>query len=158
VHTQTGIIKALTDRNGPDNNPIVSPDGKKIVYVGFDDKVQTFQVTRLYTMNIDGSGKKEIITNLDRSISNIQWAADSKTLYGTYDDKGNSKIAQVTLSGKVTKLADDIGGTTLGRPYASGSYSVSNNGTIAFTYSQPDRPADVGILYAKGKEAISIAC
>lgn len=152
VHTQTGIIKALTDRKGPDNNPIVSPDGKKIAYLGFDDKVQTYQVMRLYTMNIDGSGKKEIITNLDRSISNIQWASDSKTLYGTYDDKGNSKITQVTLSGKTTKLADDLGGTTLGRPYASGSYSVSDNGTIAFTYSQPDRPADLGILYAKGKQ------
>lgn len=151
VHTQTGTITTLTDRNGPDYNPIVSPDGKKIAYLGFDDKVQTYQVTRLYVMNTDGTQKKEIKTGLDRSFSNIQWGTDGK-LYGTYDDKGNSKIAQVSLSGKVTKLADDIGGTTLGRPYASGSYSVSNQGTIAFTYSQPDRPADIGILYKKDKK------
>ncbi|WP_366519442.1 DPP IV N-terminal domain-containing protein [uncultured Dokdonia sp.] len=152
VHTQTGIITALTDRNGPDRSPIVSPDGKKIAYIGYDDKVQTYQVSRLYMMNIDGSNKKEINTNLDRSISNLQWASDSNLIYCTYDDKGNSKIAQVTLSGKVSKLADDLGGTTLGRPYASGSYSVSNNGTIAFTHSQPDRPADVGVLSKKDKQ------
>ena len=152
VHTQTGVIKTLTDRNGPDRSPIVSPDGKKIAYLGFDDKVQTYQVTRLYVMNSDGSNQREIDTKLDRGISNIKWASDSNTLYGTYDDKGNSKIAQVTLSGKVTKLADDLGGTTLGRPYASGSYSVSSNGTIAFTYSQPDRPADLGILNKKEKQ------
>lgn len=152
IHTQTGVIKTLTDRNGPDRSPIVSSDGKKIAYLGFDDKVQTYQITRLYVMNHDGTQKKEIHTKLDRSISNIQWSADGKTLYCTYDDKGNSKIAQVSLSGKVTKLADDLGGTTLGRPYASGSYSVSTDGTIAFTYSQPDRPADLGILYKKEKQ------
>lgn len=151
VHTQTGAITTLTDRNGPDYNPIVSSDGKKIAYLGFDDKVQTYQVTRLYVMNTDGTQKKEIKTGLDRSISNIQWGTDGK-LYCTYDDKGNSKIAQVSTSGKVTKLADDLGGTTLGRPYASGSYSVSDQGTIAFTYSQPDRPADIGILYKKDKK------
>ncbi|WP_299680445.1 S9 family peptidase [uncultured Dokdonia sp.] len=152
VHTQTGAITALTDRNGPDRNSIVSPDGKKIAYLGFDDKVQTYQVTRLYMMNIDGTNKKEIKTNLDRSISNVQWASDGKTLYCTYDDKGNSKIAKVSLSGKITKVTDNLGGTTLGRPYASGSYSVSDNGTIAFTYSQPDRPADVGVLSPKEKQ------
>ena len=50
VHTQTGTITTLTDRNGPDYNPIISSDGKKIAYLGFDDKVQTYQVTRLYVM------------------------------------------------------------------------------------------------------------
>ena len=30
--------RALTDRNGPDTEPVVSPDGRLIAYTGFDDK------------------------------------------------------------------------------------------------------------------------
>ena len=46
-----GSVKALTNRRGPDNAPVVSPDGKSIAYVGFDDAYQGYQVTRLHVMN-----------------------------------------------------------------------------------------------------------
>lgn len=146
VHTQTGIVNSLTDRNGPDRGHQVSPDGSKIAYLGFDDKVQTYQVTRLYLMNSDGSDKKEIRTGLDRSIYNIKWAQDGKTLYFMYDDKGNTKLASVSVGGAVTQIVDNLGGTTLGRPYASGSYTVANNGRIAYTHSQPASPAELATV------------
>ena len=34
--TSVIMVTALTDRNGPDANPLVSPDGSKIAYLGFD--------------------------------------------------------------------------------------------------------------------------
>ena len=34
VNVDDGTIKALTDRNGPDTNPLVSPNGKYIAYIG----------------------------------------------------------------------------------------------------------------------------
>ena len=49
---------ALTDRSGPDSAPVESPDGKKIAYLGYEDKVRTYQVTNLHVMNADGSGKR----------------------------------------------------------------------------------------------------
>ncbi|MCZ6900411.1 MAG: DPP IV N-terminal domain-containing protein, partial [Bacteroidetes bacterium] len=55
VSTTDGTITQLTDRNGPDHSPTISPDGKKIAFLGFEDKIQTYQVTRLYLMNLDGS-------------------------------------------------------------------------------------------------------
>jgi len=149
VSTETGAIEALTDRNGPDSNPTVSPDGKYIAYLGFEDKVQAHQGRKLQLMAIDGSNKREISTQLDRTLSNIQWDAKSGGLYIYYDDKGNGKISHISLSGKGTEKANNVGGTTLGRPYASGSYSVSKNGTIAFTQSTPEYPAELAILDAK---------
>jgi acylaminoacyl-peptidase len=53
-----GSIKTLTDRFGPDSNPVLSPDGKMIAYTGNDDSFQGYQVTNLYIMNTDGSGVK----------------------------------------------------------------------------------------------------
>lgn len=150
VSTTDGTIKQLTDRNGPDHSPAVSPDGKKIAFLGFEDKIQTYQVTRLYLMNLDGSGKKEITTNFDRSISDLVWNTKGEGLYFQYDDKGNTKIGYTTLSGKTNIVTHNLGGTVIGRPYGGGSFSMSSGGLIAFTYSRPDRPADIAIIQ-KGK-------
>ncbi|MCP4975831.1 MAG: S9 family peptidase [Maribacter sp.] len=156
VGVNSGEINVLTNRKGPDSNPVVSPNGKFIAYTGYDDKVQTYQVRRLHLMNLDGSGKKVISEGLDRSISNIVWNSESDRLYFSYDDKGNSKVGYITLNGKVTKLADDLGGTTIGRPYSSGSFSVSKTGAIAMTKSRPEHPADLAILRPKSKSTVKI--
>ncbi|WP_420379630.1 S9 family peptidase [Gilvibacter sp.] len=145
----TGDIKALTSTAGPDRSPVVSPDGKTVAYLGYQDKVQTYQVTRLRLMNVDGTNKREVLTNLDRSVKDIQWSADGKRIYFMYDEYGDTKVAQYNLGGSHKVLAEHVGGTTLGRPYASGSYSVSNRGDIAYSLSKPDRPAEVGILTQK---------
>ncbi|MEM9547278.1 MAG: S9 family peptidase [Bacteroidota bacterium] len=145
VDVRSKEIKALTDRNGPDYSAIVSPDGQMIAFVSYEDKVQTYQLRQLYTMNIDGSNKKLISGNLDRSIKQLAWDQNSSTIYISYDDKGNTKVATIDASGNLNKFIDNLGGTSLGRPYAGGSFSISNNGTIAFTHSTPDHPAEVAI-------------
>lgn len=151
VEVATGQIRALTDRKGPDDAPAVSPDGKHIAYISFEDKVQTYQVSELYIMNKDGSNKRSLTPNLDRSVSDLNWDAKSNRIYFTYDDKGNTKIAYADLKGNVKKLADDLGGTSIGRPYPGGSYSVSRDGSLAYTRSRPDHPSDVALLRPKDK-------
>ena len=133
----------LTNRKGPDSGAIISPDGKKIAYRGYDDKVQTYQISKLYIMNTDGSAKKEIETNLDRNISSLKWSHDGKGIYFKYDNYGNGKIGYVSLSGKTKKLADNLGGTVIGRPYGGGSFSISSTGQIAYTITTPYHPADI---------------
>ena len=152
VDINTLEIKALTDRNGPDHDPVVSPDGKKIAYVSFEDKVQTYQVRKLHTMNIDGSDKQVVSAGLDRGISGIAWDQNNETIYISYDDKGNTKVATIDAKGTVNKIIDNLGGTSLGRPYAGGSFSVSTAGSIAFTHSTPDHPSEVAI-YKKGSRS-----
>ena len=149
----TKEITALTNRKGPDYAPKVSPNGKHIAYIGYEDKVQTYQLSQLQLMNSNGDNKRVLSNKLDRSIDNAVWASDSKGLYISYDDKGKTKIAFIDLAGNITDIVENMGGTTLGRPYASGSYSVSNSGEIAYTYSRPDRPADLAIVNKKSKKA-----
>jgi acylaminoacyl-peptidase len=145
-------IKALTDREGPDNNPAISPDGTKIAYLGYDDRYQGYQVTRLYLMNRDGSGKRLVTGDFDRDVRNPNWSEDGNGLYFQYDEHGNTKIGFAALGGKVEGLTGDVGGMSLGRPYSAGSYSVAKNGTFAFTYSRPDFPADVAAAH-RGAQA-----
>ncbi len=141
----TGQIDQLTDRNGPDYSPAVSPDGSLIAYVGYEDRIQTYQRSILHVMNSDGSGHRAISTDLDRSVGDLVWDEDGSKLYVTYDEYGNTRIATIALDGSHNKLADNVGGTTIGRPYGGGSYSVSEDGTLAYTYTLPSHPAEVGI-------------
>ncbi|AUP79201.1 alpha/beta hydrolase family protein [Flavivirga eckloniae] len=149
VNVDSKTITALTTQIGPDHSPKISPDGKTIAFLGYKDKMEAHQNTVLHLMNSDGGNRHIISNKLDRNVRDISWDNSGKGLYFTYDDKGNSKIAHITTGGKITKLADNMGGTTIGRPYASGSYSFSNNGTLAYTQSRPEYPADVAVIRTK---------
>jgi acylaminoacyl-peptidase len=138
-----GSIRTLTSRNGPDAGPALSPDGRQIAWLGFEDREQGYQVTRLYLMARDGSGQREITTGLDRDIESLQWDAEGKGLYFLYDDAGNTRLAHTTLAGKLSDLARDVGGTSHGRPYPGGSFDVARGGQFAFTMTRPEHPADI---------------
>ena len=146
ISVESGEVRALTNRNGPDRDFAISPNGQQIAYIGFDDKMQTYQVSRLYVMDIDGSNKKEVKTNLDRSISSPIWEASGRGIYFMYDDKGNTKIGYTDLSGKHKVVAHNLGGTGIGRPYGGGSFSVSKNGKIVYTHTTPNHPSELAFV------------
>ncbi len=139
----SGRVTALTDRDGPDGNPIVSPDGQKIAYVGFDDKLRAYENAQIYVMNRDGSGSRSLTANWDHSADAILWDAGSGGVYAQYDDHGETKVARIGLDGSVRDVAKGLSGGGLDRPYTGGSFSVSNAGAIAFTGGTATRPAEV---------------
>jgi dipeptidyl aminopeptidase/acylaminoacyl peptidase len=145
----SGKTTALTSRKGPDYALSISPDGKQLAYVGFDDRMQTFQNTLLYVMNIDGSNKRQIKMKEDISVSNPTWDANGKGLYFMFDKHGNTKIAHTDLAGKMRILCHNVGGTGIGRPYGGGSYSVAKDGTLAFNLTTPAHPAELAIKTPK---------
>jgi dipeptidyl aminopeptidase/acylaminoacyl peptidase len=150
VDIATQKLTQLTRRVGPDNSAVISPDGRKIAYAGFDDRLQGYQVTHLYVMDSDGSNSRELTGGLDRDALEPRWSADSRSVYFSYDERGVRKLGVVTLDGKVRTLAQGLGGTDLGRPYTSGSYSVARNGRAAFAHNSTARPADVATVTGAG--------
>lgn len=137
----SGAVMPLTDRNGPDFSPAVSPDGRTIAYIGFDDQGLGYHNARVYAMNRDGSGKRSLTDSLDRSVDAIAWGGNS--LYAQYDDHGETVVARVGLDGSVRELFRGVSGGGLDRPYTGGSFSVSNGGAVAYSGSGATRPADV---------------
>ena len=151
VTVETGALKALTDRDGPDAAPLVSPDGSKIAYLGFDDQKLSSQNNMLYVMNADGSEKRALTTTLDRNVADLQWAPDGQGLYYSYDDHGKTLVAYVTLAGGGRILTNAVGGTSLGRPYTSGDFRATDDGRVVFTQSRSDRPADLAVVDRIGR-------
>lgn len=149
-----GAMTRLTERSGPDYSPVVSPDGRKIAYLGFDDRQILYENTGVYIMDINGANSRLISTGLDRSVDAVQWSPDGKGLIIQYDDGGESQIAHLSLSGDLKSLAANTGGTSLGRPYAGGSFSVANNGAIAFNQASSQRPAELAVMDKRGKSKL----
>ena len=148
-------VTPLTSRDGPDQGPLTSPDGKLIAYRGYDDQLLSYQHTNLYVMNPDGSGVREIGADFELSMGRIAWAPDSKGLYVLSEDMGVMTLNKFDLRGGMTEIATNIGGTVIGRPYADGSFSVSEGrrSKIAYTLGTADTPSDVALIGANGRNA-----
>jgi len=139
-----GTVKALTSRNGPDNDPAISLDGNWIAYTGFDDKLQGYQVTKLYVMRRDGSESRMVTVSWDRDVRQPHWAADGKGVYFLSDDQGDTGIYWSSLDGSVKKLADHIG-SSFNAGGSGTALSIAKNGNFATTYARPDVPGDIAV-------------
>ena len=151
IDVNTSKVTKLTDMTGPERSPQLSPNGKKIAFVGNEDNGKSNQLSQLYVMNADGSDIENLTSKLDRSVGAVTWADNGKGLYFSYDDMGKKNVAYVSLSGKITNKTSNLGGTTLGRPYTSGNYDVTPKGSVVYTASMGNRPADLAIVGRQGK-------
>ncbi|MEO7466925.1 MAG: S9 family peptidase [Sphingobium limneticum] len=146
VSIGNGALTRLTHRIGPATNPRVSPDGKTIAYLGYDDRMLSYQDSHVYLMSGDGGDNRAINLELNRSIADLQWASDSHSLFIQYADAGTLKAARLTLSGGIKTVATGLAGSQLDRPYTLGAaFSVAPNGAVAFASGSSDAPADLSI-------------
>ena len=147
VDLTTLDIRQLTDRRGPDGNPEVSPDGKWIAYVGYDEKSYTNHVSSLYLMSSDGSGKKLLAGNLDSTPQGLGWWADSRTVYFTVESKGRTDVCWVTLAdGKLNKASTGTHLSALSAAMKSGQMAA-----ITSTLTDPGAIVTFGLNQRQGE-------
>ena len=139
---------ALTHRKGPDLAPAVSPDGRSIAYIGYDENGRANVDTRLSVMNLDGSNARTLTATFDRSVGNPVWAADGRSIYVIYDEHGSNRVARVGLDGSVHDVATELTASGLDRPYSGGEFSVSRGGLVAVTAGDNLHPSDVAVASA----------
>ncbi len=137
-----GALRQLTSRKGPESGPAISPDGKLIAYLGFEDRYQGYQVTRISVMNRDGSNSREISGAWDRDAAALRWAADGSGLYFLSDSEGNTGLHFITLDGKVRKLLGNAGSSTSAYS-GGGAFSIASNGAFVVTQASPRNPGDL---------------
>jgi dipeptidyl aminopeptidase/acylaminoacyl peptidase len=146
-----GALTPLPHQQGPDHAPAVSPDGRQIAYIRHDDHNRGYENDQLYLMDVATGATRAVTAGFDRSVETPRWSADGKSLFVSFADHGVTKVGRVSLDGKVTVVASGLGGAEPDRPYAGGSYSVSNSGTLAFTLGDGTHLADVGVTTPGGE-------
>jgi len=144
--TVDGAVKQLTTRKGPDTDPVPSPGGAKIAYLGHDWKFQSYTVNHLYVMDADGKNVKALTASLDRDVRAPHWSWDGKTLYFLVDDHGNTQLYSADpASGEVKAVShgqQQLGGG------ATDGFTLANNLMVATVRTTPKEPGDVVMLPA----------
>lgn len=108
-----GTPKKISTSPGNDNTPVYSPDGEHLAWRsmargGFEADKESLII---YQRKL-GQGRNATI-NFDRSVASLTWTPDSKTIYFTAEDHGESPIWMLPLDGKQPKQvarlhADDL--------------------------------------------------
>lgn len=143
IDATSGEMTMLTDRNGPDTDPTPSPDGKFLAYLGFDDELKGYANTRLYLRTISNGTTKCLTCDFDRDVEAVAWTASGLVI--SYTSEGETYVERIDMNGKRSGLVSGIGGLSIGRPYSGGAYSVSDNGTVAYTLASTEFPADLAV-------------
>ena len=156
IDVDSGDIRQVTDDTGPATQPTVSPNGRHLAWLGFTDRRRAYQNTELRVMPLarpvserdDTSSVEDrrLVATRDLSIDAAAWAPDSQGLYIQYEERGRTRLGHIGLDGDFREVVRDIGGTSIGRPYPGGSFSVSSSNRLAFNITRPEHPADVAVF------------
>lgn len=137
VEVASGAIRQLTSEPGYWGDPVVSPDGRRVAYVGFPATEETYTLGRLWVMDTDGSNRRQLAADLDRPASGVRWAPDGRGIYFTVQDQGTRNVRYAGLDGGVRAVTQGVHTVTLN--------SVANDRdlTAVAVMSDPDEPGDV---------------
>jgi dipeptidyl aminopeptidase/acylaminoacyl peptidase len=134
---QANTVRQLTTRKGPDGSPVVSPDGKRVAYTGYDWAKDTWVDSKIYVMNSDGSNPRLVSGDWDRSPQGLHWAPDGSGLYFTAQNEGSQNLYHLPLAagGKVAPVTAGAHLLALG--------DISSSGLVVGTLTSAHKPADV---------------
>lgn len=146
-----GQLAPLTGATGRYRSASFSPDGRHIAILGFENARRSVQDVRLSVADADGSNRRVLSGALDRSIAACQWAADGRSIFVDYTDRGVTRIAQIFLDARMSPIAQDLApGDSIDLPYSGGEFSAASNGAVAYSGGAADRPPELFIA-ARGR-------
>lgn len=154
VNLDDEAITAITDRDGPDFSPLVSPNGRHLAYLGFDNNRRGYENVQLHLHDLSSGETRLLASDIDSSLGGIVWREDSRAIFFAYDREGMGQVARTSLSGKVETLADDLGGTAMSRPYSGGSFDYAS-GTLSYTRSVDAQPADLAVIKRNNSDSLT---
>ena len=129
VDLETLEVEAITDRNGPDRGPKISPDGQWLAYTGNDDKNYTSHLSDLYLMDMNAKNTRLWAGDLPNSPSTVTWAKDSSGVYFTIGEKGVDTIYFAPVKGELRRVVE--GNHTLsGFTLADSGYAAALKSTF----------------------------
>ncbi len=131
-------VRRLTSTENAEYEPHWSPDGKKIVYLGtkrgLTDLETTMEDTHVWTMNADGSNRRELGTSIDNRQLQANWSSDGRFVYTTVEERGEIHLYRLPAEGGTPQRVIGDRGTV-------GAYSESKAGLI-YVFASPTDSGD----------------
>ncbi len=142
----SGAVRRLSNTKSAEYYPVWSPDGKSIAMLAtkrpLTSSETTMEDTHVWVMNADGSNRREIGGAIDNRQQAPRWSPDGKSVLFTVQEKGQTHLYRLTVSGGTPELVVPDSGQS----GSIGSWSMASSGAIAYSMSTPGSPAE---LYLK---------
>jgi dipeptidyl aminopeptidase/acylaminoacyl peptidase len=132
---ESGDVRQLTRRRGPWGSPVISPDGRRVAFTGYDWTSQSYKTTDLYVIGMDGSGMELLSGELDRDVGSLFWDAEAGGVYFVAGDRGTMNVHHLDLDGRHHQVTE---GT-----HMLGLSSMGGDGIAVGVRSAPHEPPDV---------------
>ncbi len=148
-------MQTIIDRDGPEDWPSVSPDGRYIAYAGFDEARRSYTVPKLYVFDRKTGDRRLIAGSLDRDTFGTTWAPDGKGIYAVYSDHGVNHLALFDLDGACQIVANDLGFANTAY-MATPSFSVSRNGVIALQWAVAASTGEIAVAHPGSATVVNV--
>lgn len=153
VAVDDGSVRQLTRFGGPACQAAVSPDGRWIAFVGFQNRRRSFQTNSVHVMPRAG-GEVRALPHPDRMEVHqvLHWLPDSTGLLTLLPQAGDGCLMRVDLDGRWTTLARDVGGSAaVGYVLYQKGLSIARDGTVAYLRGSESRTDEVALLHPDGR-------
>jgi Tol biopolymer transport system component len=143
VPVNGGTAKNITaDNPASDSTPLYSPDGKYIAYRAQQRPGYESDRFRLMLYDRKTGEKKNLTEDFDRWVGTFTWVPDSKQIYFTAENKGNSPIFRIESDGTALSIIYSCAG-----PYTAGAFDdlrfSSDGKTLLASGSSVRNPSEI---------------
>ncbi len=109
-NTETGnTVNFTSGMMGYDQNPVFSPDGKKLAWESMERDGNEADKVRLFVADLETGEKKDFTTSYDNNVGSLRWSADGKSIYFISDIQATDEIFRLDLAdGSIARLTDGI--------------------------------------------------
>ncbi len=114
--------------------PRVSPDGKRIAFIGGLMSDQGSTGGDIWTVPANGGEATDVTPEIDGSPTYLAWTGND-TIGFVEDRRGHSLLADVNISSKKVDAANDLGEVSVGGGPIKDAISISNHGLLAMVKS-----------------------
>jgi dipeptidyl aminopeptidase/acylaminoacyl peptidase len=151
--------KKITDNPAGDFTPLYSPDGKYIAYRAQHRPGYESDRFRLMLYDRKTGERKNLTENFDRWVGTYTWAPDSKAVYFSAEDKGESPVFRVPIESGFPKpqAGAEVQWGSLTRGYNDDLALSPDGTTLLFTRMSVQRPNELYLLDLKAWNAVANA-
>jgi dipeptidyl aminopeptidase/acylaminoacyl peptidase len=128
----------LTFYKGANGSPRFSPDGKTIAFLQSSTEADfdMYDLKQLGLIDLKNKTTKILTKNFDRSLENITWNTNGKSIFALVEDDRKLNIVQVDITnGTVAQFTNETG--------VYRSLNANVKGEMAVLCSNPDMPFEV---------------
>jgi len=137
VDRETLAVRQITETVGFWTNPVVSPDGRRVAYLGYPAQPDTYSQPYLYVTDLMGGTPRNLTQELDRLLADLHWAPDGTGIYATVTHHGTRNVRLIPLQGPITDI-------TRGNHLLSlSSISTGRTPTAVGIHIGPQSPSEV---------------